>query len=116
MRLAHNSRPAYVPLGMTLADVDSEMKKLEGVERERQVALQQELSRQLRLLNLFNQHTKHVGKLTIWCDVKSSYLKEREDIDSVSAATLSIRRLDAHDKEYGTVMMMMIDDCRIDQG
>lgn len=99
-RLAHHKRPAYIPPeGVSLKDVERIIKHLEECEQERKVALHQELNRQLRLLSLDAQHNTRYEKLKKWIEEKEAFLKKKEIIESVSAAQLHLRLLDAYDKE-----------------
>eukprot|EP01090_Pellita_catalonica_P017064 TRINITY_DN5077_c0_g1_i2.p1 TRINITY_DN5077_c0_g1~~TRINITY_DN5077_c0_g1_i2.p1 ORF type:complete len:1314 (-),score=365.62 TRINITY_DN5077_c0_g1_i2:124-3771(-) len=100
MRLSQGNRPEYEPIeGAKLSDITAVMNHLEETEQERKVALHTELNRQIKLVRLDDSHKERVGKLKEWNDVKDAYLKERETIESVSAAQLNLRMLDAFDKE-----------------
>ncbi len=102
IRLSHNKRPDFTP-ELGLKEIGASMKHLEECEAERKVALHAELNRQIRLVNLDEQHKARFEKLKAWVGEKESYLKTKEEISSVSQAQLHLRLLDAYDKESGAL-------------
>jgi len=104
MKLSHNKRPEFQPgPGLTLKDIESAVAHLEAVEQERKVALHAELNRQVKLVKMDEQHHSRHEKLKSWVAEKTVYLQTKEHIDSVSAAQLQLRLLDAYDKESSAV-------------
>jgi len=104
MRLSHRKRPAYIPPeGVTLDDVSSAMKHLEECERERNVALHQELNRQIILLDLDKQHKNQTSKLETWKNIQQEYLETKEVSTSVGAAQYQLARLNGNDTEVSSV-------------
>jgi len=104
MRLAHRKRPAYVPPeGVSLQDVAAAMKHLEECELERNVALHAELNRQIKLLDLDEQHKQRTQKLESWKEIRSEYLNTKEVSTSVGAAQYQLARLNANDIEVQSV-------------
>lgn len=67
-------------------DIAKAVQHLEECEQERKVALHAELNRQIRLVQLNDQHLSRYQQLKSWYDAKAAYLKTREVIESVSAA------------------------------
>eukprot|EP01119_Soliformovum_irregulare_P010300 TRINITY_DN2527_c0_g1_i1.p1 TRINITY_DN2527_c0_g1~~TRINITY_DN2527_c0_g1_i1.p1 ORF type:complete len:1111 (+),score=542.58 TRINITY_DN2527_c0_g1_i1:57-3389(+) len=100
MRLAHNKRPEFVPpAGLTLKDITAAVVHLEECEKERSVSLHAELNRQIKLVQMDEQHRYRFEVLEKWIGAKTAYLETKENIQSVSQAQLHIRLLDAFDKE-----------------
>eukprot|EP01114_Cavostelium_apophysatum_P006608 TRINITY_DN179_c0_g1_i1.p1 TRINITY_DN179_c0_g1~~TRINITY_DN179_c0_g1_i1.p1 ORF type:complete len:1122 (-),score=548.09 TRINITY_DN179_c0_g1_i1:91-3456(-) len=105
MKLSHHKRPEFIPdSNLTLKDVSKAINHLEECEQERKVALHNELNRQIRLVQLHEQHKSKAQQLNKWHLEKSTYLKQRETIESVSAAELQLRLLDAYDREFEGMM------------
>eukprot|EP00168_Porphyra_purpurea_P020744 TRINITY_DN8863_c0_g1_i1.p1 TRINITY_DN8863_c0_g1~~TRINITY_DN8863_c0_g1_i1.p1 ORF type:complete len:742 (+),score=162.58 TRINITY_DN8863_c0_g1_i1:170-2227(+) len=75
------------------------MRHLEECEAERKIALHKELNRQIRLLNLDNQHKGTFASLEKWNAEKSAYLGTKEVSDSVGAAQYQLGRIDDYDRE-----------------
>eukprot|EP00005_Dracoamoeba_jomungandri_P003674 CAMPEP_0174252636 /NCGR_PEP_ID=MMETSP0439-20130205/2017_1 /TAXON_ID=0 /ORGANISM="Stereomyxa ramosa, Strain Chinc5" /LENGTH=960 /DNA_ID=CAMNT_0015333199 /DNA_START=29 /DNA_END=2908 /DNA_ORIENTATION=- len=104
MSLAHNNRPEFVPPeGLSLRDIEECMNDLEKNERERKAALHRELNRQHKLIDLDQFHEQRFNSIKAWNDEKEAYLNVKEEIDSVSEATLHIKLLDNFDKERDAV-------------
>eukprot|EP01104_Vermistella_antarctica_P013217 TRINITY_DN3969_c0_g1_i1.p1 TRINITY_DN3969_c0_g1~~TRINITY_DN3969_c0_g1_i1.p1 ORF type:complete len:1004 (+),score=356.20 TRINITY_DN3969_c0_g1_i1:73-3012(+) len=104
MRLSHNKRPAFQPpAGLTLEDVDAQVKRMEEAEQERKIALHKELARQERLLKLDGRHKAQSGKLATWALAKEEFMAERPNVLSVTAAQLELRKLEAADDEVSNV-------------
>eukprot|EP00033_Pygsuia_biforma_P001487 GCRY01001677.1.p1 GENE.GCRY01001677.1~~GCRY01001677.1.p1 ORF type:complete len:1484 (+),score=524.59 GCRY01001677.1:146-4597(+) len=99
LRLTQNNRPEFNPEGQNLKDVATDLEILEKTEQERTVALHAELNRQHKLLHIHNTHKEMYSRLADWMKVKEAYLDTREDITTVSQATLELRLLDAYDYE-----------------
>lgn len=104
MILAHNKRPVYnPPAGLSLKDIEKCVTHLEECEAERKVALHKELNRQIKLLDMDNQHKSRYAVLKVWLDEKKAYLSKKEIVESVSAAHFQLRTLDAYEKESTAV-------------
>lgn len=99
MRLSHHKRPEFQPpSGLTLKGIESSycivirvdiakaVQHLEECEQERKVALHAELNRQIKLVQLNDQHKSRYQQLKSWYEAKAAYLNTREVIESVSAA------------------------------
>eukprot|EP01156_Anaeramoeba_ignava_P021899 Anaeramoba_ignava/c19907_g1_i1.p1 GENE.c19907_g1_i1~~c19907_g1_i1.p1 ORF type:complete len:642 (-),score=152.74 c19907_g1_i1:550-2475(-) len=105
MRLAHHKRPEFKPeKGCSLKEVEQDMLHLEECEKERKIALHAELNRQLRLVNLAQQHESRYNKIADYCKDKQEYLEIREEISSVSEAQLALRILDGVVKENASMI------------
>jgi actinin alpha len=103
--LTNNKRPPFnPPLGLTPKDLEATVRHLEQVEQERNVALHAELNRQVRLLKQDEHHTIVSNKLTGWVQQKDAYLARDDPIESVGAALLAIRTLEAFDKEMASLV------------
>eukprot|EP00004_Rigifila_ramosa_P009736 TRINITY_DN213_c0_g1_i4.p1 TRINITY_DN213_c0_g1~~TRINITY_DN213_c0_g1_i4.p1 ORF type:complete len:887 (-),score=282.58 TRINITY_DN213_c0_g1_i4:68-2344(-) len=97
LRLKHNNRPEFVPPeGQSLKDIDAGIATLDKLEAERQVELYAELNRQIKLVKLDSVHKQRHEAIVAWCGLKKAYLEKKEVVDSVSAAQLQIRLLDAY--------------------
>jgi hypothetical protein len=104
MRLAHNKRPEFKPApGCSLKEVAAAVAHLEECEMERKVALHKELNRQIKLVQLNEQHQARHDNLQAWIDAKATYLNTKQTVESVSAAELQLRLLDAYDRELETI-------------
>lgn len=104
MRLAHNKRPEFKPApGCSLKEVASAVAHLEECELERKVALHKELNRQIKLVQLNEQHQARHDNLQAWISAKATYLGTKQTVESVSAAELQLRLLDAYDRELETI-------------
>jgi hypothetical protein len=104
MRLAHNKRPEFKPApGCSLKEVAAAVAHLEECEMERKVALHKELNRQIKLVQLNEQHQARFDSLQAWIEAKATYLNTKQTVESVSAAELQLRLLDAYDRELDTV-------------
>lgn len=103
-RLVHGRRPEFKPApGCSLKEVAAEVAHLEECEMERKVALHKELNRQIKLVQLNEQHTARHDNLQGWIKAKLTYLQTDQPVDSVSAAELQLRLLDAYDRELETI-------------
>jgi len=103
MRLAHNKRPEFKPApGCSLKEVGVAVAHLEECEMERKVALHKELNRQIKLVQLNEQHQSRHDSLQAWIEAKATYLSTKQTVESVSAAELQLRLLDAYDRELET--------------
>ena len=67
------------------------------------VALHAELNRQIKLVQLDEQHKYRYNLLASWITEKEAYLQKKENIESVSSAQLHLRLLDAYDKESAAI-------------
>lgn len=104
MRLAHRNRPPFQPAeGCSLKDVDAAMRHLEECEAERKVALHKELNRQIRLVQLNQQHQEGFDQISAWNSEKEAYLNTKEVSTNVGAAQYQLGRLDDFDKEKGDI-------------
>jgi len=104
MLLSNNKRPEFVPPeGLSLEDIAKAMEHLESVELERNIALHNELNRQLRLVEEDKNHLLLFQKLTDWINLKTAYLNTKAICDSVSAARFAISTLDALTTELADV-------------
>jgi len=113
MRLAHHKRPEFIPpSGLTLKDIAKTVLHLEECEQERKVALHAELNRQIKLVQLDEQHKARFQRLKTWFADKAAYLKTRETILSVSAAELQLRLLEAYGKEFQNVNDTSLDQLK----
>eukprot|EP00004_Rigifila_ramosa_P009734 TRINITY_DN213_c0_g1_i1.p1 TRINITY_DN213_c0_g1~~TRINITY_DN213_c0_g1_i1.p1 ORF type:complete len:1246 (-),score=385.52 TRINITY_DN213_c0_g1_i1:64-3723(-) len=96
-RLKHNNRPAFQPAaGQSPTEVDASITAINKLEAERQVELYAELNRQIKLVKLDSVHKQRHEAIVAWCGLKKAYLEKKEVVDSVSAAQLQIRLLDAY--------------------
>ena len=104
MRLAHNKRPEFKPApGCSLKEIAAAVSHLEECEMERKVALHKELNRQIKLVQLNEQHQARHDNLQAWISAKATYLSTKQNVESVSAAELQLRLLDAYDRELETI-------------
>lgn len=104
MRLAHNKRPEFKPAaGCSLKEVAAAVTHLEECEMERKVALHKELNRQIKLVQLNQQHQAGHDGLQAWIAAKATYLSTKQQVDSVSGAELQLKLLDAFDRELDTI-------------
>lgn len=111
MRLAHHKRPQFEPpQGLSLKGLQQEIVHLEECEAERKVSLHAELNRQIRLVQLNDQHKSRFAKLTNWSAEKSQYLADTAAlvVESVSAAQLQLRLHDAFVAEKTTLKSTVI--------
>jgi Ca2+-binding EF-hand superfamily protein len=111
MRLSHHKRPQFEPpQGLSLKGLQQEIVHLEECEAERKVALHAELNRQIRLVQLNDQHKSRFTKLTNWSAEKSQYLADTAAlvVESVSAAQLQLRLHDAFVAEKATLKANVI--------
>lgn len=104
MRLAHNKRPEFKPApGCSLKEVAAAVAHLEECEVERKVALHKELNRQIKLVQLNEQHKSRFDNLQSWISAKSTYLSTKQTVESVSAAELQLALLEAYNKELEVI-------------
>lgn len=104
MRLAHNKRPEFKPAaGCSLKEVAAAVSHLEECEMERKVALHKELNRQIKLVQLNQQHQAGHDGLQAWIAAKAAYLNTKQQVDSVSGAELQLKLLDAYVRELDTI-------------
>lgn len=100
LRLKHHNRPDFVPAaGRTLKDIDAAQLKLDKLEAERSVELHNELNRQIKLVKLDEVHKSRFTAISGWTVEKEAYLKKKEVSESVSAAQLQLRLLEAYTLE-----------------
>jgi len=104
LRLGSHKRPAFVPAdGCSVKNFEDAVRNLEDLEKQQNVALHAELNRQIKLVQLDNQHKSIFAKLQAWIAEKTAFLSKKEDIHSVSAAQYHLQLLDAYDKESASV-------------
>lgn len=105
IRLQQHGRVPFVPPpGLSLGDFEKSIAQLERCEQQRSKELHAELNRQIRLKSLDeNRHHSRFMKLQAWISEKEAYLKRKEHIESVSAAQLQLKFLDAFEKESNSV-------------
>jgi len=104
MRLSHHKRPEFIPpSGLALKDIAKAVLHLEECEQERKIALHAELNRQIKLLQLDDQHKSRHQQMKSWYEAKAAYLKTKELIESVSAAELQLSLFSAYEKERAGV-------------
>jgi hypothetical protein len=100
MRLADHDRPKYAPgAKKAVPELREALKVLEATELERQVALVQELNRQIRLKQLDEQHQTKYNHLNVWQTKNEALLKVKETIGSSGQAEYQINRLVTYNDE-----------------
>ena len=102
LKLSANSRPVFVPEeGCSTADIQSAWSKLEAAEKERNVALDEELARQERLEALVNRFSVKRKVLVDFATSKSGLLQsqEGEQFSSVGQVQARIQMLNAFDND-----------------
>lgn len=102
LRLQRNKRPAFAP-AISLADMQNKLKSLEASENNRSAAMQKELARQIKLDKMSKRFAADVQKFLGWVGEKESYLKTKEEVDSIASAQLHLNVLASYNKEYENV-------------
>jgi len=103
-RLAQKKRPAFQPAaGCTVVDFTKDGEYLEKLEQEQNVALHAEVNRQVKLVQLNEQHAAKYAQLKSWIAAKDAYLKKKDTINSVSTADLHLKILASYEKENKAV-------------
>lgn len=85
---------------MSVAALNAAWAKLERAENGREEALKAELERQSKIANLLNQFRPKAKAQDEWNAQKETYLNEREKVDTVSAAQMFLKLLEAYEREY----------------
>jgi hypothetical protein len=94
MRLAQQERPAFQPVeGTGLKEFLQLLKTLEETEGVMKEHLHTELNRQVKLVELNEQHQARFNNMAAWYEIKKTYLSTTKEITSVGAANFQLRQL-----------------------
>jgi len=100
VRLAYNQRPKYSPPeDLSMSHIKEKFQKLESLEKQKKNFLHSELNRQVKLGKLDEQHKSRSRKLMDWLKEKEEWFEGQRSIDSVGAANMQIKQLNAFEKE-----------------
>jgi Ca2+-binding EF-hand superfamily protein len=95
-RLMSRKRPAFVPTkGCSVPEIHANIKEVEKKEASQNVALHEELNRQIKLAKIYEQFTGRLNELNAWVAVQRQYLDAPTDILSVAAANFALNQLEA---------------------
>jgi hypothetical protein len=113
IRLADHNRPKFNPgEGLSVDEFRTALVALEKLEHERGVELIQELTRQLRLVQVNSQHQARFDKIKAWVTHKTTYLTFKEDVESSGAADYQLNRLASHDDEAAGLKLTSVADLK----
>lgn len=101
LKLRANNRSAFEPpAGLAPSDIEALWEKLGQSERDRELALAEELRRQEKLAYLRKRFDLKSGKLEAWLASKEEYLNTEESVNSLNEAETKLKNHDAFDQEY----------------
>ncbi|MES1917073.1 MAG: hypothetical protein MHM6MM_008833, partial [Cercozoa sp. M6MM] len=110
MRLADKERPPFQPKQIDMSTLAAEMAQLSDAEKERVQALNEELNRQLKLVELNKAHTTQTEQLATWGADKEAYLSKKEEVTSSAQANFLINVLKAYKVESDAVAASLVPD------
>jgi len=102
-RLVSRKRPPYVPpRGCSVPEIHAGIKEVEKKEATQNVALHDELNRQIKLAKIYEQYTGRLNELNHWVAVQRQYLDAPTDILSVGAANFALNQLAAFSTSFAS--------------
>jgi actinin alpha len=102
LRLQRNKRPPFVA-PVTVENLEAKLKALETSENNRSAAMQKELARQIKLDKMSKRFASDLQKFLGWVAEQETYLKTKEQVDSIPSAQMHINILASFNKEYDNV-------------
>mmetsp|Transcript_33112 Transcript_33112/g.64953 ORF Transcript_33112/g.64953 Transcript_33112/m.64953 type:complete len:1106 (+) Transcript_33112:33-3350(+) len=104
LRLKDHSHPAYLPGdGLLPSDLASTFASIEVEEKKKSKALSEELNRQIKLANLYEQHKARTGKLANWTAEKLTYLNTKENVGTSGQAKFHLNVLKSYVSEAANI-------------
>lgn len=104
LRLADHHHPAFNPgSNLTPSDFSTTFAAIEEQEKQKSKALADELNRQIKLSNIYQQHKTRASKLELWTKAKLQYLNFKEAVDSSGAAKYHLNVLKSYVAEAENV-------------
>lgn len=104
LRLQNNKRPVYQPpTGLSLPELATKLSDLEASENRRNEAMLKELARQNKLDKMSKRFHADAEKFSSWLSEKETYLKVKEEVNSIAQAQLHLNVLASYKREYESV-------------
>eukprot|EP00457_Paulinella_chromatophora_P000332 gb/GEZN01000332.1/.p1 GENE.gb/GEZN01000332.1/~~gb/GEZN01000332.1/.p1 ORF type:complete len:1264 (+),score=321.05 gb/GEZN01000332.1/:544-4335(+) len=101
LRLAKHHRPEWkLDGGRTVPELKTKLQNMEKQEKERNVALHTELSRQIKLAKIYELYQAQYANSRNWVASKKAYLSEKTNVLSVGAAMAALNSLAAYNDEF----------------
>eukprot|EP00808_Paulinella_micropora_P017274 g24501.t1 len=101
LRLTKHKRPEWkLDNARTVPELGAQLEKMDQQEKERNVALHAELSRQIKLAKIYELYDAQFKNSQNWIADKKAYLTEQTNILSVGAAMAALNSLQAYDDEF----------------
>jgi hypothetical protein len=100
-RLLSHKRPEFIPnRGCSVAEINATIKDIEKIEAAQNVALHNELNRQIKLAKIFENYTAKYNVLQGWIGVQRHYLEAKVNITSVGGAKFALNQLQTYNTAY----------------
>jgi hypothetical protein len=109
-RLADGKRPEFIPAeGADVKRLSATLNQTEEKETKLQVSLHEELNRQIKLVNINQQHIAKTEDLRKWSGEKKIYLSTKEEVKSVGSANYQLNVLGNYESEFKGIQGVFAD-------
>jgi len=99
-RLAQHKRPEFkAEPGQSVPELRSRLTAMEKQEKERNIALNAEMNRQIKLAKIYEDYSIKYGEVKTWIGEKRVYLTKKVEVLSVGAAKYQLNVLSAYFEE-----------------
>eukprot|EP00457_Paulinella_chromatophora_P000620 gb/GEZN01000620.1/.p1 GENE.gb/GEZN01000620.1/~~gb/GEZN01000620.1/.p1 ORF type:complete len:1267 (+),score=297.19 gb/GEZN01000620.1/:91-3891(+) len=103
-RLKKHNRPEFkAESGCAVPELKSQLTDMEKQEKQRNVELQAELSRQIKLAKVYELYSAQYNNCVEWIKDKKAYLSEATNILSVGAAQAALNSLAAYQDDFKAI-------------